>query len=249
MSASSQEAKKVGNTEHHSENGVGKENIIYTQRFSEKEQSLREATWRILCQDFFSKYVSTDSCVVDVGAGDSLLLKNIAAKRKIAVDLSDHVIELEKYDVEVHNCLLGEVKQELANTADVVFMSNFLEHLPSKKILLEVIEDAKALLKKDGKLLILQPNIRYVGSAYWDYIDHHIALTEHSLTEALEVSGYKVDELIPRFLPYTSKSKVGSFASYFDPEKLTKSYLKFPILWKIFGAQTFVVASKVDSNG
>ena len=55
MSASSQEAKKVGNTEHHSENGVGKENIIYTQRFSEKEQSLREATWRILCQDFFSK--------------------------------------------------------------------------------------------------------------------------------------------------------------------------------------------------
>jgi len=244
MSVSSQGVEKIDNSENSSKHGVGKENTIYTQRFSEKEQLLRQTTWRVLCKDFFSKYVSSDATIIDVGAGDSLFLKNIEAKRKIAVDLSDHVVELEKFNVEVHNCLISDAKQKLANTADIVFMSNFLEHLPSKKILLEVVEDAKALLKKDGKLLILQPNIRYVGSAYWDYIDHHIALTEHSLVEALEVSGYQIDELIPRFLPYTSKSKVGFLASYLAPEKLTKSYLKYPILWKIFGAQTFVVASK-----
>ncbi len=233
-------AKKANTSE-----GVGKENKIYTQRFSEKEQATREATWKVLCEDFFSKYISKDSTVIDIGAGDSLFLKNISAKRKIAVDLSEHVLELEDIGVEVHKCLISDVTKKLSKSADIVFMSNFLEHLPSKKILLEVIEDAKKLLKEDGKLLILQPNIRYVGSAYWDYVDHHIAITEHSLVEALEVSGYKVDKLIPRFLPYTSKSKVGAIAGFLDPEKLAKNYLKFPILWKFFGAQTFVVASKV----
>ena len=243
MSVSSSVKKEAKNKEE----GIGKENVIYTQRFSESEQKTREATWKVLCQDFFSRYVSTESVVIDIGAGDSLFLKNIKAKKKIAVDLSKHVFELESFGVEVHNCLISDVTSELANTADVVFMSNFLEHLPSKKVLLEVLEDARKLLKENGKLLILQPNIRYVGSAYWDYIDHHIALTEHSLVEALEVSGYEVSELIPRFLPYTSKSKVGSIAALLDPAKMARNYIKYPILWKFFGAQTFVVAKKRGS--
>ena len=96
--------------------------------------------------------------------------------------------------------------------------------------------------------MCIRDSIRYVGSAYWDYIDHHIAITEHSLVEALEVSGYKVEELVPRFLPYTSKSKVGAVAAFLDPVKLAKNYLKFPILWKIFGAQTFVVAKAVEKR-
>lgn len=74
--------------------------------------------------------------------------------------------------------------------------------------------------------MILQPNIRYVGPAYWDYIDYHIALTEHSLVEALEVTGYRIERLIPRFLPYTAKSNLGRLMEGSNVEGLVKFILK-----------------------
>jgi 2-polyprenyl-3-methyl-5-hydroxy-6-metoxy-1,4-benzoquinol methylase len=224
--------------------GVGKESKIYTQRFSLEQEALREITWKELVTTFFQKYVPAQATVIDIGAGDGLFIKNVAASRRIAIDLSEHVNELSKHGVEVYQNTVAEVKPKLKGAADVVFMSNFLEHLPTKKILLEVLEDSLSLLKPNGRLLILQPNIRYVGVAYWDYVDHHIALTEHSLKEALEVVGYEVCELVPRFLPYTAKSKLGAVASLIDPLWFIQTYLKYPILWKFFGRQTFVVAKR-----
>lgn len=61
-------------------------------------------------------------------------------------------------------------------------------------------------LRQGGLLVILQPNVRYVGGAYWDYFDHLIPLTERSLTEALHLTDYEVIECLPRFLPYTATS-------------------------------------------
>ncbi len=29
-------------------------------------------------------------------------------------------------------------------------------------------------------MLVLQPNIRYVGGAYWDFLDHHLPLTDRT---------------------------------------------------------------------
>ena len=80
-------------------------------------------------------------------------------------------------------------------------MSNFLEHMPDKMVLLAVLEECKRALKPGGRVVILQPNIRYAGPQYWDYIDHHIALTEHSLKEALEICGFKIQKIVPQFCP------------------------------------------------
>jgi hypothetical protein len=122
-------------------------------------------------------------------------------------------------------------------------LSNFLEHLPTKQAVFEVLTECRKVLSRGGRLMVLQPNIRYVGAAYWDYIDHHIALTEKSLAEALEVSGFTIEVLLPRFLPYTAKSRSGALASGRLGKGLIALYLKFPILWRIFGSQTFVVAT------
>src|SRR5690606_15766959 len=111
--------------------------------------------------------------------------------------------------VEVLQVPATEFADRLGEKADLIFMSNFLEHLPDKRVLLDVLDECRRALRPGGTILILQPNIRYVGPAYWDYIDHHIALTEHSLREALEVSGFEVVKIIPRFLPYTAKSALG----------------------------------------
>ncbi len=173
-----------------------------------------------------------------------MFLCNVKAARRVAIDLSAHVGELEKFGVEILQVPATDLRQYFRGTADVVFMSNFLEHLPDKRVLLRVLEECYAVLRPGGTIMILQPNIRYVGAAYWDYIDHHIALTEHSLTEALEVSGFKVTRLIPKFLPYTAKSVFGRLLTKVGGEAAIRYYLRFPLLWKIFGQQTFVVATR-----
>lgn len=212
-----------------------KEYEIYTRRFSDQENQSREYVWSILCKDFFQKYISPTASVLDIGAGDGYFIKQISAAQKYALDLSPHARELEKHGVKVFIQPATNFRNTLPGKVDVVFMSNFLEHLRSKDQLMQVLDEVRAVLKPTGKVIILQPNIRYVGPSYWDYIDHHIALTEHSLAEALEVCGFSVEELIPRFFPYTVKSKLGHFSG------LIRWYLKMPFLWKFFGAQTFVV--------
>lgn len=229
--------------------GIGKESDIYTSRFSSSEEVTRQATWRVLTSEFLQQFVPADGTVLDIGAGDSLFLKNIKAKRRIAVDLSEHVHALAQHGIEVLQVPATELGSHVRGAVDTVFMSNFLEHLPNKSLLLEILTAVKDVLKPGGKVMILQPNIRYVGPAYWDYIDHHIALTEHSLAEALEVTGYRIERMIPRFLPYTAKSTLGHAAKGRRTEQLVRLYLKMPFLWRFFGGQTFVVATPVAKAG
>ncbi len=49
--------------------------------------------------------------------------------------------------------------------------------------------------KPGGRLLALQPNIRFVGGAYWDFVDHHLPLTDRTLVEACESLGYEIVEV------------------------------------------------------
>jgi SAM-dependent methyltransferase len=223
--------------------GVGKEELIYTQRFSDTQEKVRNATWKVLVTNFFQEIVGENKVICDLGAGDGLFITKVRGKTRIAVDLSPHVQRLTRHGINVLQLPATAFAQSLPERADVVFMSNFLEHLPDKAILLRVLEECKRALKQGGKIVILQPNIRYAGSQYWDYIDHHIALTEHSLREALEISGFTVTRMIPQFLPYTAKSKVGFISSLLSTEILVATYLRLPFLWRFLGAQTLVVAT------
>jgi SAM-dependent methyltransferase len=225
------------------EEGVGREDRIYEKRFSAAEDRTREAVWPVLCRDFFQRYIDARDVVVDLGAGDGLFIRNIRAAHRIAVDISEHANALSNDGIEVHIAPATRFASSLSGPVDAIFMSNFLEHLPNKGTVLDVFEECARALKPGGKILILQPNIRLVGPRYWDYIDHHIALTERSICEALEVSGFDVSELITRFLPYTAKSTVGRAAGGGRRSAaLVKWYLRLRPLWRIFGKQTFVVA-------
>lgn len=221
--------------------GTGYEASIYSQRFDSAEEAVRQASWRVLGQRFFQKFVKPTDLVVDVGAGDGLLLKNLQARRRVAVDINPHG-NLSDWNIEVLPCPATDFATRLGEPANVVVMSNFLEHLPTRNLVIDVFGEAHRALAPQGRLLILQPNIRYVGAAYWDYIDHHIALTEHSLQEALSVAGFQVKTMIPRFLPYTVKSRLGLVASRLDPTLMMKVYLSIPLLWRLVGGQTFVEA-------
>ncbi|MCU7374976.1 class I SAM-dependent methyltransferase [Paucibacter sp. O1-1] len=79
------------------------------------------------------------------------------------------------------------MKQLDSDSVDVVFMSNFLEHLPNKDLVLETFRETRRILCRGGKVIVLQPNIRYLPGEYWDFFDHHTPLTERSLVEGLQL--------------------------------------------------------------
>ena len=120
----------------------------------------------------------------------------------------------------------------------MIFTSNFLEHLPDKKVLDELLDQVMIALKPGGKFLILGPNLRYLPGEYWDFYDHHLGLTHLSLSEALQLRGFNIDQCIDRFLPYTTK---GSLPTH---PWLVALYLKIPLAWKFLGKQFFIVASR-----
>jgi len=121
---------------------------------------------------------------------------------------------------------------------DTVFTSNFFEHLPSKGQLRKTILQAHRALKPGGYLIAMGPNIKYLAGEYWDFLDHHTALTELSLSEFLINIGFEIRLCRARFLPYTMLK--GS--QY--PVWMLRAYLSMPMAWRFFGKQFLIVAEK-----
>jgi len=211
---------------------------LYDNRFADIRIE-RNEIWRILCQQFFQKFVPRDASVLDVGSGDCEFINNIRCARKYAVDLNARITEFAGADVTVILAQATRLQQLQNDTVDVVFMSNLLEHMASKDEALESLKEALRVLRPGGKILILQPNVRFAYAEYWDFWDHHIPISDRSLCEALVLAGFKVETVLPRFLPYTTKSRIPK-APF-----LVKLYLHLPFLWRLFGKQTFVLARKV----
>lgn len=209
---------------------------IYNKRFAKKEKS-RQVLWATLVGSFFQKYVKDDDVVLDLAAGYCEFINNVKAKQKYAVDLNPETKKRADKDVKVFIASSDKLPKSLNNKVDVVFVSNFFEHLDSKHQLLSTLKSIHDVLKPDGRLLILQPNIDKVGHAYWNFVDHSLPINDKSLREALELSGFVVHHLQPGFLPYTTSSKLPVSSL------LIKLYLKLPLAQQLFGKQIFAVAN------
>lgn len=211
---------------------------LYKQRFPEPELARKHAIWRVLCRQFFSRYVNPTDTVVDIGAGYCEFINNIPAAHRIAVDLNPEVARFAAPDVHVINESCTAISELPAAGADVVFMSNFLEHLHNKQMVLDTFREARRILNDAGRIIVLQPNIRFLYAEYWDFFDHHTALSDRSLVEGLQLAGFTPSTIIPRFLPYTTKSRLPQAAW------MVGLYLRFPPAWRLLGKQTLVVARK-----
>jgi len=211
---------------------------LYHQRFPRTELAQKQAIWEVLCKHFFQRYIDVSATVVDIGAGYCEFINNIQARHKIAVDLNPDVGRFANPTVQVINASCTDIDQLAPASVDVVFMSNFLEHLPNKQVVLDTFREAYRILKTDGKIIILQPNIRFLPGAYWDFFDHHTPLTEQSLVEGLQLAGFEADTVYPRFLPYTTKSRLPK-ATW-----MVRLYLSVPLIWRFLGKQALVVAIK-----
>jgi SAM-dependent methyltransferase len=210
---------------------------LYSRRFDE-HIVYRDRIWKLLTSEFFSKYVSPEDRLLDLGCGYGEFINNIHCGSKFAMDMNPLARERLGPGIQFieQDCSLP---WELAESSlDIIFTSNFLEHLPSKKSLSDMLGQAYRCLRKGGRIVALGPNVRFVGGAYWDFWDHHLPLTDAAIGEALAVQGFTVEESVDRFLPYTMVNQ-----RHF-PAALVSLYLKIPIAWKVFGKQFLVVGRK-----
>ena len=154
------------------------------------------------------------------------------------MDLNPEAAELAATEVMIIQQDCSEDWRVPPGSLDVVFTSNFLEHLPTKAALERTLQHAYGALVPGGRLIALGPNIKHLPGAYWDLFDHYLPLTELSLTEVLTKCGFRIELCQGRFLPYT----MSDGKEY--PIWMLRAYLSLNIAWRIFGKQFLVVASK-----
>lgn len=212
---------------------------LYTTRFTGQE-AYRNRVWRILTSEFFSRWIKSSSTILDLGCGYGEFVNNVQASKKYGMDLNPSSRNQLNSDVEFleQDCSLPWPLPD--NSLDVIFTSNFFEHLPTKRVLQATIVEALRCLKPGGRLIALGPNIKCLGGAYWDFFDHYLALTEMSLSELFSLSGFQVEQSIAKFLPYTMS--LGYQPSLWK----LRLFLKLPILWKLFGRQFLVIGRKPE---
>ncbi len=198
--------------------------------------SERKIVWKEICRYLNRRYISNDSEILELGSGYGDFIGNIHAKKRVAVEndiffkeyLSDYPSVTTHY-LDAKAALKTFPKQSF----DVVFCSNFLEHFEISEVR-ELLDLVAVVLRKGGKLVILQPNFQLCSPLYFDDWTHKSVFSHVSLSDLLQIHGYNIYSCIKRFMPFSMKSR-------FPISKgLVRLYLNSPV--KPFAAQFLIVA-------
>lgn len=193
----------------------------------------RDVLWHSLWRFYFSKLITPDDCVLDLGCGYGNFINAVVAKRRIAVDTWP---EFPRFLHPAIEAVVGPVTHLdflVDGTVDFAFASNLFEHLSQDDFGI-VLDRLRSKLSSRGTLTILQPNYRYAYREYFDDYTHITVYSHVSLCDFLTARGYEVVEVQPRFLPLTIKSRLPV------SPVLIRAYLALP--FKPLGKQMLVRA-------
>jgi SAM-dependent methyltransferase len=115
---------------------------------------------------FFQRFIPQDAVVLDLCAGWGEFIRHVRADRKLAMDLNPELPTRVGSGIEaiVQDC---SAPWAIApDSLDIIFTSNFFEHLPSKGALRRTMLEARRCLKPGGKIICFGPNIRFVPGTY-----------------------------------------------------------------------------------
>ena len=210
---------------------------IYGARFA-GNLAYRRKVWKVLIPSFFQKYIAPNDVVLDLGCGYGEFINTVQCGKKFGMDLNPDAPRHLEPAVKFLEQDCSARWQLDDGSLNVVFTSNFFEHLPDKASLGRTLDEIFRCLAPGGKIIAMGPNIRYLPGKYWDFWDHHLPLTEKSLAEGLTNRGFEVMECTARFVPYTMVNQ----REY--PVAFLKLYLHFRLAWQILGKQFLIIASK-----
>jgi SAM-dependent methyltransferase len=210
---------------------------LYAHRFTDREAAAKAGMWREIVR-YLQRWFPPEGIVLDIACDRGDFIRHLRARERWATDVREVSAGLPpdvRFVQAEGRTLLGVLPPA---AFDRIFMSNYLEHLPSNDAVIEQLRVCAGLLRPGGRVVILQPNIRLTGAAYWDFIDHRTPLTERSLIEAAEIAGFRTIAVITRFLPFTTKGRLPSHPL------LVRGYLAFRPAWLLLGRQTLYVGER-----
>ncbi len=210
---------------------------VYSRRYTGNEQRRLEV-WQVLTRHLFDRWVKPTDTVLDLGAGYCEFINSVTAAHKYALDSNPATLDKAARDVTVLSQAASQAWPLPTDSINVVFSSNFFEHLPSKEDFAGCLAEAHRVLRPHGLLIALGPNIRFCPDVYWDFVDHHLPLSDRSMVEALEIAGFQKELVKPRFLPFTMSRRVPPRAW------LVRPYLWLPLAQRMWGKQFLVIARK-----
>ncbi len=93
------------------------------------------------------------------------------------------------------------------------------------------------ILRPGGRFIIIQPNFRHAYRSYFDDFTHRSIFTDVSLANMLKAQQFTIDEVRPKFLPYSMRD-----VSWTIPSWVVRAYLHSP--FKPGAGQMLVVARR-----
>jgi SAM-dependent methyltransferase len=209
---------------------------LYHYRFRDIDQSTRTAVWSEI-GPFIHERLGRPERVLDPAAGRCEFLNSIPAQERWAVDL---VAYEERWAEPGVKTVVGNVMDVELPTDyfDVVWISNFLEHLSDQQEVAAFLERMFERLRPGGRIAIMGPNFRYCAKQYFDMADHNVILTHVGVEEHVYAAGFDVERVDARFLPYSFRGRLPPSPA------LTRRYLRTPPAWRLLGKQFLVVGRR-----
>src|SRR6266704_4859189 len=139
--------------------------------------------------------------VADLGAGEGTLSQLLAknARKVIAIDNSPKMVEFgsklsKKHGFKNLEYRLGDIEDPpiAKNSVDLVLLSQALHHAIKPE---RAIESAHCILKKNGRIVVLDLLSHRFEKARELYADHWLGFSEVRLHELLETTGFREIEI------------------------------------------------------
>jgi hypothetical protein len=209
---------------------------LYQYRFRDVEQRRRVEVWSALAPMLHEALGRPDR-VLDPAAGRCEFINAVPAGERWAVDAVDYDEGLAGHGVRliVSEVMAAELPESYFGG---IFVSNFLEHLPSQEAVAAFLEKMFGCVTPGGRIAVMGPNFRYTAREYFDFADHTVILTERGVAEHLYAAGFTILRIHPRFAPYSFTGRLPASAT------LVRAYLRVPLAWRLLGKQFLVIAER-----
>lgn len=162
----------------------------------------RTVVWQVIA-GHLAKWIPAHASVLELGAGYCDWINHVQAARRVASDVWPDVARHAAPGVEARVLDAGTDVADLPDASfDVVLASNLLEHF-EPDVTAALVREVCRVLTTGGRFLIVQPNFRYAYRSYFDDYTHRSIFTDVSLPALLRASGFRIEHVDPRFVPYS----------------------------------------------
>jgi SAM-dependent methyltransferase len=200
------------------------------------EEPTRALVWEAITE-YLRPWLPPAAHVLEIGAGYCCWINAVRAARRVAVDTWP---DLPRHAAAGVEPLVMDAATKLrtlgAGTFDVVLASNVLEHF-EPAVVSSIVADVGSVLRRGGRLIVVQPNFRYAYRQYFDDYTHRSVFTDVSLPTLLRAHGFRIERVVPRFLPYSMRGSRLPITRW-----AVRAYLRSP--FKPWAGQMLVIAAR-----